>query len=304
VQDASLRDVLDGATVFAGAEDAPARRLLDVLASMYASSSVELTYVGALEDDPDVVFSFAPISPRQAPALDGYVLYSLGDAADIGSGSLADALAIVSPLARPFVIPEGTYGELTPTAIATVAIDTVLVTRRETPNVVVFDLIKSLQLMAPRLVAGRPDLQVDEFEVFGLADLTFPVHPGALAFRARNEPGFAERAASIMEIVTTAAAALGALLLALYRYWRGRRKARIDDLYAQVLDVRAKVATLSEAERHEQIGKLRALRDGAFGLLIKEQLSPDESFRILQALIGDVLLELGAHRARSDDSRQ
>jgi hypothetical protein len=212
---------------------------------------------------------------------------------------LVDALAVVAPLARPFIIPQGTYGELTPTAIATVAIDTVLVTRRETPNVVIFDLIKSLQLMAPRLVAGRPDLQVDQFEVFGLADLTFSVHPGTLAFRARSEPGFAERAASIVEIVTTASAALGALFLALYRYWRSRRKARIDDLYAQVLEVRAKIAALNEAERREQIVKLRSLRDSAFGLLIKEQLSPDESFRILQALIGDVLLELGAHHAPS-----
>lgn len=303
MRDASLRDVLDGATVFAGPDDAPARRLLELLASLYRSRPVELSYVDTLEENPDVVFAFAPVSPRQAPVFDGYVLFSLGNAEDVGSGSLADALALVAPLARPFVIPEGTYGELTPTAIATVAIDTVLVTRRDTPNVAVFDLMQSLQLMAPRLVAGRPDLRVDAFDGFELADLTFPLHPGALAFRARNEPGFAERAASIIEVAGTVFAALSALFIALYRYVRGRRKTRIDELYKRALDIRAKIPSLGDAERREQIVNLRTLRDSAFTLLIDEKLAPDESFRILQELLGDVRRELEAPRgAAAEDA--
>jgi NMT1-like family len=292
-QGRKLREILDEATVFAGAEDAPARQLLDLLRLMYASSGVEFSYADSLESGPDVVIAFSPISPRLAPLLEGYELFSLGRPEDVGIGSGADGLSLVAPLLRPFVIPEGTYGDLTPTAIATVAIDTLLVARAELPRVVVYDLMQAMQTMGPRLVAERPDLKVDEFDQFGFSHLTFPVHAGSLAFRARSEPGFFERAAGLFEAAVTAVAAFGTVLLAFFRYWRGLRKSRIDDLYAQALAIREKLsAGLSTEQRRACVAELRALRDHAFTLLMNEKLLADESFRILQALIGDVMQEL------------
>ena len=69
-----LLEIFSGATVFAGAEQSAARRLLDRMATMYAWSGVEFSYVDSLESDPDIVFVFAPISPNSAPVLDGYEL--------------------------------------------------------------------------------------------------------------------------------------------------------------------------------------------------------------------------------------
>src|SRR6185436_8776548 len=129
-----------------------------------------------------------------APLLEGYELFSLGSAENVGTGSAADGLALVAPFLRPFVIPEGTYGPLTPTAIATVALDTLLVTREDMPVVTVYDVIRSMEMMAPLLAAQRPDLAIDELETFEISHVTFPVHAGTMAFRARNDPGFAERA--------------------------------------------------------------------------------------------------------------
>jgi signal transduction histidine kinase len=181
---------------------------------------------------------------------------------------------------------------MTPTAIATVAVDTLLVTRADIPRVVVFDLVQSLQMMGPLLVALRPDIAVDELETFQISHLTFPVHGGALAFRSRNDPGFAERAGTIFEVVVTIAAGIFTGLFALARFWRGRRKGRIDEFYTEALAIRAKLTQESSAQqRAESMTEARALRDRALALLIDEKLAADESFRILQALIHDVIRE-------------
>jgi TRAP-type uncharacterized transport system substrate-binding protein len=289
----TLREVFNGATVFAGTEEAAARLLLESMASMYRWSGVEFSYVDSLDSAPDVVFVFAPISPSSAPVLDGYELLSLGRAEDVGSGSGADGLSLVAPLLRPFVIPEGTYGSLlTPTAIATVAVDTLLVTRAGTSRVAVYDLLQTMQEMGPLLVARRPDLAIDELETFDISHVTFPVHPGTVAFRARNDPGFAERASGIFEVAVTLSAALATALVALLRYLRGRRKSRIDKFYAEALAIRAKLLQEQDPQqRRIGIAELRTLRDRAFSLLINEKLSADESFRILQNLISELVRE-------------
>jgi hypothetical protein len=296
----ALREVFSGATVFAGAEQGAARQLLNRMASMYAWAGIEFSYVDSLDVGPDIVFVFAPISPRSAPVLDGYELLSLGRAEDVGSGSAADGLSLVAPFLRPFVIPEGTYGPLTPTPIATVAVDTLLVTRADIPRVIVYDVLHAVQEMGPLLVAQRPDLAIDDLETFKISHLTFPVHPGALGFRARNEPGFAERASGIFEVVFTIMAALATALVALVRYLRGRRKGRIDRFYAEALAIRAKLLQEQEPQqRRILLAELRTLRDRAFSLLINEKLAADESFRILQTLIGDLINEFDPRAEQS-----
>jgi len=288
----TLAQVLRGATVFAGTEETPARQLLERMRSLYGWRDIEFTYADSLESRPDVVFVFAPLSPRAAPLLDGYELFSLGNAADVGSGSAADGLALVAPFLRSFVIPEGTYGPLTPTAIATVALDTLLVAREDTPVVIVYEVIQSMEMMGPLLAAQRPDLAIDQLQSFELSHVTFPVHPGTMAFRARNDPGFAERAGTIFDVAVTIGVAVFTALFALLRFVRGRRKGRIDKFYAAALEVRAKLAKEQNPERRkEAVAELRMLRADAFKLLIDEKLAADDSFRILQALIYDIIRE-------------
>jgi hypothetical protein len=200
-------------------------------------------------------------------------------------------------LLRPFIIPEGTYGALTPAAVATVAVDTLLVARADTQRVAIYDLIEAIQMMGPLLYAQRPDLEVDRLEQFDISRLTFPVHAGALQFRRRNDPGFFERAAGVFEVVATVLAALGAMFLALLRRWSARKKSRIDELYAAALEIRRKYLEASSVQRQKQgVAELRDLRDRAFSLLIQEQLSADESFRILQALVYNIMNEFEAPR--------
>jgi TRAP-type uncharacterized transport system substrate-binding protein len=288
----TLAQVLRGASVYAGAEETPARQLLERMKSLYAWREIEFSYADSLESRPDVVFVFAPLSPRSAPLLDGYELFSLGSAADVGTGSAADGLALVAPFLRSFVIPEGTYGPLTPTAIATVALDTLLVAREDTSVVVVYEVIASMEMMGPLLAAQRPDLEIDELQSFELSHVTFPVHAGTMAFRARNDPGFAERAGTIFDVAVTIGVALFTALFALLRFVRGLRKGRIDKFYSAALEIRGKLAHETSPERRGAfVFELRALRADAFKLLIDEKLAADDSFRILQALIYDIIRE-------------
>jgi TRAP-type uncharacterized transport system substrate-binding protein len=288
----TLAEALNGATVFAGDEQAPSRQLLERIKSMYAWRGIEFSYVASLDNRPDVVVLVAPLSPRSAPLLDGYELLSVGRAEDVGAGSAADGLSLVAPFLRTFVIPEGTYGPMTPTAVATVALDTLLVTREDVPVVAIYDLIQSLLSIGPLLAAQRPDLAIDEIETFDLSHVTFPVHGGTMAHRARNDPGFAERASSIFEMGVTIAVALFTSLFALLRFLRGLRKGRIDKFYAAALAIRSKLADeQSVDQRLRYMAELRALRDDAFAQLMNEKLSADDSFRILQALIYDVIRE-------------
>jgi len=288
----TLAQVLRGSKVFAGDEQTPAHQLLERLKTLYGWRGIEFTYVDSLDSAPDVVFVFAPISPRAAPLLDGYELFSLGSAADVGGGSAADGLSLVAPFLRSFVIPEGTYGALTPGPVATVALDTLLVTRADVPIVAVYELIQFVEMMGPVLAAQRPDLAIDELETFEISHVTFPVHPGTMAFRARNDPGFAERASSLFEMGVTILVATFTALFALVRFVRGLRKGRIDRFYSATLEIRAKLSEEPNAERRRAyVNELRTLRADAFSLLIKEKLAADDSFRILQALIYDVIRE-------------
>ena len=68
----TLAQVLRGATVYAGTEETPARQLLERMKSLYGWRGIEFSYVDSLESRPDVVFVFAPLTPRAAPLLDGY----------------------------------------------------------------------------------------------------------------------------------------------------------------------------------------------------------------------------------------
>jgi TRAP-type uncharacterized transport system substrate-binding protein len=291
----TLEEALNGAVVYAGEEDGPARKLLDVMRSLAGADQLDVTYVNDRAADPDVIFYIAPLAPSRAAAMNGYELFDLARADDPHGGTLADAVNLVAPQLRPFVIPRGLYGDLTPRAITTVAVDTLLVARADEPRFAIFDLLELLRLTEPAVVAQRPDLQ------FGLRATseddryTFPVHAGTLAYRVRSEPGFFERISGLVEALTAAFGALVTAIVVAARYLGSLRKSRIDRYYELVLKVRSAIGPESSGEDCRRYrSELRDLRDEAFTMLIGEKLRPDDSFRILLGLFDDVLDEIDA----------
>ena len=291
----NTRDLIAGAKVFAGPPGTPSRLLFKKTTDRYGLTEEDFSFVETFEESPDVVVVFAPISPERIPDLPDYELRSMGDPADIGTGSVIDAATLLNPQFRPFVIPVGTYGTLTPTPILTLAVDRLLVARRDLESTVVYDLVTGLVSLRPALAALRPGLFQDISGEFDPSSSTFIIHPGAQAYAQRNAPTIYERYSGIAEVAVTILIALFSATFAGLRIYRMRRKNRIDTFYSDVIAIRNSIdETSTEEDRRDKADEIRALQTTAFELLVDEKLAADESFRIFITLSNDVLQQLGA----------
>ncbi len=291
----NTRDLIAGAKVFAGPPGTPSRLLFEQVIIRYGLTEDDFSFVETFEESPDVVVVFAPISPERIRDLPDYELRSMGDPEDIGTGSVVDAATLLNPQFRAFIIPVGTYGTLTPEPVLTLAVDRLLVARRDLDTTVVYDLVNDLLSLRPALAALRPGLFQNISDEIDPLSSTFIVHPGARAYSQRNAPTVYERYSGIAEVAVTILIALISAVLAGLRIYRMRRKNRIDRFYSAVISIRKTVSEISTAEqRQEKSNEIRALQEEAFEMLVDEKLAADESFRIFVTLSNDVLRQLGA----------
>jgi len=220
-------------------------------------------------------------------------LFSFGDPADIGLGGPVDRVVLLNPRLRPFVIPVGTYDDLTPEPVLTVAVDRLLVSRSDLDSALVYDLFAELLRLRPALFSARPELYQPIDDDIAHSNLAFSLHPGALAYLKRDEPTFIERYSGVAEVAVTLLIAAISAGLALIKIYRVRRKNRLDKFLVEVIKIRNTVnPQSSEAERAEAIAKIKALRDYGFEQLVDEKLAADESFRIFIELTNSTVDEL------------
>lgn len=294
-------EMLRDATVFAGTEGSASRLTFERIVKRIGLKAGDYRYVSDLEDgssglavEPDVVILFAPISPDRVAKLAGFVLSSIGDPNEIGSGGVLDAAVMLNPHFRPFVIPVGTYGDATPGPIVTVAVDKILVARDDLDSTIVYDLISEILRHRPALAAQRPGLFRQLSDEIDTSQSTFIVHAGTQAYLQRDEPTIYERYSGIAEVVVSAIVAFGSALYATSRILRLRRKNRIDKFYTKTIGLRRSVnESTGQEELQNVIDEVRRLQSDAFDLLVDEKLAADESFRIFITLSNDVLQQLG-----------
>ena len=291
-------------TVYAGPTGSPSRLLLEAAAKRQGVDPGEIDYVGDETTCADVVVVYAPILPGLEASIEpcgAYRLFSLGSPDEIGSGAQVDSITLLNPTLKPFIIPEDTYGALTPEPVVTLAVDKLLVARADMPAAVVYDLLSEILRKKPALSATHPGLfhqLTDDFDISGSA---FVLHPGALAYLQRDEPDIYERYSGVAEVVVTLLIGLVSGLYAVYRIIIFRRKNRIDAFYRQALEIRdrAQAEGGQEAVSHA-IEALHSLQDRAYLEMIDERLSADESFRIFVTLTHDIIADLkGEHSFRS-----
>ena len=304
-------EMLRNATVYAGPEGSSSRYVFERIAERMNLRTDEFHYVSAVEDLPDFVVIFSPISPKRIAEIrdlqtgfSEFRLWSMGTAAAIGNGSIVDAAVLLNPHLRPFVIPIGTYGELTQEAIVTVAVDKILVARRDLDSAVVYDLINEILRLRPALAAKRPGLFQQLSDDFDISRSTYIVHAGTQAYLQRSAPTVYERYSGIAEVTVTLIVALGSALFASIRIFKMRRKNRIDTFYTQTITLQRSVTDSTGSEELARVIKeVRSLQTTAFDLLVDEKLAADESFRIFITLSNDVMRQLGdtaAQRRKSD----
>ena len=293
-------EMLRGATIFAGPEGSASRLMFERIAARMNLASDEYRYVSGIDDAPDIVIVYSPISPERITEIrdlrvdfPDFELSTMGAPQDIGTGSIIDAAVLMNPHFQPFVIPIGTYGPLTKEPIVTVAVDKILVTRSDLDSAVVYDLINEILRLRPALAAKRPGLFRRLSDDFDTSRSTFIVHAGTQAFLQRSEPTVYERYSGIAEVVATLIVALGSAAFAMVRIFRMRRKNRIDEFYTKTIALRRSVNDSTGAEELQQIiEEVRGLQTTAFDLLVDEKLAADESFRIFITLSNDVLQQL------------
>lgn len=295
--DANVMDgpeALKGSTVFAGPPGSASRLMFERIVKRLGLSEEDFSYVDVEDEIPDVVVVFAPISPDRLAEYPEFKLSSLGSPQGIGQGSLVDAAVLLNPTLRPFVIPVGTYGDATPEPVLTVAVDKMLVARTSLERLVVYDLINEIHRLRPAISAQRPGLFQDFSDDLDTGRSTFVLHPGTLAYLQRSAPSVYERYSGIAELAVTVLIALVGAIFAGIRFFRRRRKNRIDMFYSETIRLRNSVTEEGGLEeRAAVIAKIRQLQNTAFEMLIDEKLAADESFRIFVTLTNDVLQQLG-----------
>lgn len=295
----SLAELLQDAKVYAGPEGSAARVMLRRILAQTELNDLGHEFIEepGISNIPDVFVVFAPVSPaiirqqvREAPP---FTLSGIGPVDSAGTGSNIDAATLVNPYFRPFVIPAGIYGELTPEPVLTLAVDKVLLARQDIDKSLVYDLINDLVRLRPALAAEQPGLFTELNGDFDAGRSTFVLHEGTQAYLQREAPSVYERYSGIAEVAVTVMVALGSATLAGVRIYRMRRKNRIDKFYTEVIRIRRSVAD-SDAERDTAIENIRSLQNKAFELLVDEKLAADESFRIFLTLSNEVIEELSA----------
>ncbi len=288
-------DLLTGTTIFAGAADSPSRVMLTETAGRLGVAAGDIRFVETPVPRPDVIVLFAPIMAGLMDDYRDYRLYSIGTAAQLGKGSAAEAMSMLRPQFRPVILPTNVYPGVVSDPVVTLAVDELLVVRKDIPETVVYDLISEVLRLKPALSAAQPGLFHQLTDSFDASNSTFVIHPGAQTYIERNEPSAYERYSGVAEVAVTILVGLVSGTYAAIRIYRIRRKNRIDTFYKRAIGIRKSVTDLSDAAaRTRALKEIRRLQESAFDLLVDERLAADESFRIFITLCNDIISDLRA----------
>jgi TRAP-type uncharacterized transport system substrate-binding protein len=289
----NMEELLSGATVYAGPRESTPWLLVNRIAEALEFAPGQMKLIETRDSMPDVAILYAPIDRERVmndPLLQDIKWFSFGTPDEIGKGSAVDLAVLLNPRLRPFVIPAGTFGKLTPDPIVTVAVDNLLVARDDLDVSVVYDIFAEMLRVRPALFSSRPELFQPLDDKLANANFAFNLHPGALAFLKRDEPTFIERYSGVAEVLVTVLVAGISGIVALVNIFRIRRKNRLDEFLLEVIEVRNTISKEStEIERAAAMKKVRALQDRAFELLVDEKLAANDSFRIFTELCNDTI---------------
>ncbi len=292
---------LKEATVFAGPPGSPSRMLLEATARKDGIRPDEINYTDERTDCADFMLVYTPVLPEVPEAIRAcgtYRLYSLGRPEDIGMGLAVDSMSLRNPILEPFVIPAGTYDELTPEPVVSLSVDKLLVARAGLSETTVYDLLRETLRMKPALSASDPGLFHGLTDDFEMSALSFVMHPGALAYLNRDEPDLLERYSGVAEVLVTLMIGLISGIYAIWRIISIGQKNRIDAFCREAIERRDQYAA-GEVDAATTIGALKELQDRAYDLMIRERLAADESFQIFITLANDIIADVsGAGRQR------
>ena len=293
------RALRGGMSLFIAGDSSVARDFIGFVAQRYGLDPATINLVQRFEPGrTDVVVAVSSILPEPLQSqVKGYRLLGFDTVERLGQGSRVEAIPYLFPQLRPFVIPAGTYPSLgNEQPIVTVAVDMLLVCREGLSRDTVYALANALMSRRAEFSQQLPELFLTLTDRVDPLALKFPLHQGAADYINRDNPGFLERYAELINLLAYLLFAIATGVVGFLKWNERRRKDRIDRFYTELLRIRGAMRTASAEERIALRERMDAIEQEAWDLLIAEQLAADESFRIFHTLLS----ETRAGAARGD----
>ncbi|MEP1778822.1 TAXI family TRAP transporter solute-binding subunit [Reichenbachiella sp.] len=288
-----FKQLVENKSIFIGPEGSGTHRFMN---DLFVFFEVDISKVQIVDDpfDCEIYCAFGDlIKEDNLLGLEDFRLYSFGDVERQGRGSIAEAICLKFPQLKPFIIPKYTYRQLTPEPVLTIAVDAVLVARKDLPEESIYELTKILFHNHQEFTEISPLSYLDLTENFDFNKLNFPLHEGARKYIEKDNPGFFERYAELIGVVFSLLFAGVSGIISFTKWRKQVKKDRIDVFYKRIIDIKNGISKLkSPSEVRGKILELRLEQDKAFELLIDEKLTADVSFRIYMELHKEILNSL------------
>lgn len=311
VNPSSLRELVKGKKIGMGPENSGTAGLLRILFAEFGIKEEEYIPVhtsfadNLLSNKIDVSCAVTGFNNKRIIKMldEGGKLFSLGNYSYANNGSAVHGFCMKYPHARSFIIPQNTYGTEPKLPILTVVVDSVLLTRKDMDEEVVYKITKFL-LENKQLISIENPILNALTENFNAGILNFPLHSGTRRYLERNEPTYLERYAELIGVLFSIFLASIGSATTLLKWRKQKKKDRIDVYYNDVIAIGREVENETDNERiSDAIHKIKALRDQAFELLVAEKLIADESFRIFITLTHDVMNDIRIKKESSPTPR-
>ncbi len=289
----SFEELIYGKKVFIGLEGSGSYRFMMNLFEYFDldQSRFEVTESAFIND---VIAGFIDIVPESSLiGFENFKIYSFDNVENFGQGSIVEGIALRYPQVHPFIIPEYTYRGLTEEPVVTIATDALLVTREGMRENAIYDITKTIFDHKQEFTNISPLIFDGLNENIDRGQLSFPLHEGARIYLDRDEPGFFERYAELFGVFFSVMIALVSGIISLSKWQSQKKKDRVDIFYKDLLDVKNAIKDITSSEQGiTKIKEVQSSQNKAFEMLINEELSANESFRIYMELSKETIVDL------------
>ena len=226
---------------------------------------------------------------------------SLGDAHS--ESGVTQGIASRFSHLKPMVVPKHAFGVLAEggaclpkEAVATLALPSWLMCRAELADEAVYEMAKSIYTHHYQL--GKVSVAAQQmYEPDSAGSFSYPLHQGAWDYYHRKDPGFLVVYAEVIAMSLSVVIAIVTLVAAVNKWIQRRVKNRIDHYYEVINKSFSDLEQGRVSNLQDEEEMLMALKHQAITDLVAERLNADESFRILQDLLEQCLVEV-QRRAR------
>ena len=293
----SIEDLFLDRTVYIGRMGSATYGFMMDLFDFYQLDKCRID-VSASMTKSDILAVFSVImQEEELKKFEGYKLYSMAASDDLNLGSEVEGIGLKLPRVRPYIIPKKTYGDLlTKEPVISIATDMIYVVREGMGETAVLDLTKSIFSNRDQFLNLNPAFYFGIIEDFDRSKLSHPLHAGAREFFDRDEPSFFERYAEIGGVFIAVFVAMSSGAISFLRRRKRRKKNKVAVFYTHLMKIKNEMSHIRSIDfARAKIQEVKDKQDKAFKMLINEELSANERFRIYMELSKETIQDLRIH---------